>query len=1329
MQTLWTRAAQSTCICKCAFCRSTTALSRTTTSSALKRRIRFRDIFTVFYSTVLTSAAVADAYRKDARRKEWEKAIQAAKEEVAAIEEQQRRRIASLSLGFGESLETTPPTEKTWLIENTWDKVFQSATNKSKERELLGFQGLVGPPLCTLRGLSIDEIREILSDPAIIRLNNGTSDATFNPAIWSRPSRLRPYGLKQVKRAEWSVRKLAYQFLLSCEEDSSQRQVEADQQTSQSHSTSTTEQTILDKISICERALKFIISSPRDPLLWLRMRSPRVPSYNRQIDHDAASINDRLLELFQSFKESGTGIDTLLRSISTLLLFAPNPPDVHFYNMLIIGLCQLQQMTDVHAVIESMRECSVRPNAITLSAMLHYYTVTQKETDFRRLTREMDGLQGGLFKEHPSKGIPSGLVDRYRTYEYSRKETAIEAQDEELLYDQPRFSYLTPDGRYPLERGSTMKVIGTARMGILDGTVYNALISGSLELGLLGQAMRYYSQMISDGFRPERPLLESILKHCTRNRDWDAGVAVWKQLCSLAEGISRIVLGLMLTLCRACENHIEYGKVFDYGVQKGLIASASLAFPSDVAGGLTSDMLDTNELIAFPRQPYLQWCIARDSLERAVELLAYQVAITALDLAAIDIDSRKKSVSFKIYQRIMGLYQDSPAAITQRKAKRGGQGAFDSSKADTARPVLQAACFTVSNAQSEVTGQCWTRIDPLLGNDESQKSLPNPLGGKTPSSEDSMSQKALAQSYDTVVLLPETDEVRGSAVDNIRDSETPLRDGKAQDASVKLHAETESLAEVKLKQPVLRLPKATKLAKESDNPSTITWDWTQTTLEEQKFESQMVQTPSPVLQSLTSEHGQRPQRQHKLQPSVWGPVEIPVEGQAGQIVGAQKPSQSLLAFRQQGSHSSDSLPSKSSVSALVEWDYESESLSNEENTHEFLEMEQPMVGCFRPLQRREEVEVLQSRIGKSEKDREYTGRAYYRNLANDGTLTSEPTQTEQLDENVWEEGEVEKLLQVEQPFLRHLRKDTTQTSNSGIQSPLVIVYRKKSLNVERHSIEKHTVKSLYLPRIKDDTRPETGQHEVPSPAEQSTRKQLANDVPQAVECNNHSVTRNARNRRRKLKKRGGKLRMKDDFITMDLESEDSAHLFRNSFSPDNIACSARREIQVLDSEQAIQESSWRTQTTSAKGERVVHGRSVQWRSVLEQPQLSHPTRFSSASERDPRPTRMDDETPNAQQEAQQPLLATVRRFVIVGDADNECRPISVSRDCQRINNVGDVSASGEGSEPAGGKVEDADSTERAQSSVLGAFKKVRKAWYKKIKAQTPIDTHIVDKTL
>lgn len=1294
MQTLWTRTAQSTCVCKCAFCRSTIALSRTTTSSALKRRIRFRDIFTVFYSTVLTSAAVADAYRKDARRKEWERVIQAAKEEVAAIEEHQRRRIASLSLDFSESSEATPPPKKTWLIENTWDKVFQSATNKSKERELLGFQDLVGPPLCTLRGISTDEIRELLSDPAIIHLNNGTSDGNSNSAIWSRPSRLRPYGLKQIKRAEWSVRKLAYQFLLSCEEDSSRRQVEADQQVSQSHSTSTTKQTILDRISTCKRALEFIISSPRDPLLWFRMRSPRVPSYKRQIDHDAASINDRLLKLFKSFEDSGTGIDTLLRSISTLLLFAPNPPDVHCYNMLIIGLCQLQQMTDVHAVIESMRECSVRPNAITLSAMLHYYTITQKETEFRRLTRQINGSQGGLFNEHPNRVIPSGLVDRYRTYDYSRKHTAIEAQDEELLFDQPRYSYSTPDGRYPLERDSTIKVVGTARMGLLDGTVYNALISGSLELGLLGQAMRYYSQMISDGFRPELSLLESILKHCTRNRDWDAGVAVWKQFCRLAEGIDRITIGHMLTLRHACGNYIEYGQVFDHGVQKGLIPSASTAFPSDDAVRLTSNMLDTNDLVAFPRQPYLQWCIVRKSLGWAVELLACQIAITALDLAAIEIYAREKSGGWRVYREYMKQYRysHSPAEIFLRRTMPGGQGVFSSSKADTAKPAPQASCLSVSNAQSEVADQCWTKFDPSLGNEKSQKMLHSPLGGETSSSEDSMSQTALAHSYDALVLSPEIEEVQGSVVDDIRHSETPSIDREALNASIKLHADTEPLTEEKLKEPAVQLLKATKLAKEPDNPSTITWGRTQTTLEEENAESQLVQKPSSILRKSVSEDGLRPQRQQELQRSARGPVKLPSKGQAEQIAEAHKLRQSFLASVEQGSHSSDSLPSNFSVSALIELDRGFECLSDEKDAHEFLEKVQPMVGCVRPLERREGFQVTRSRIAESEENREYTSRSYYRKLCDDGTVTSNSTQTERSEENQREGGDVKDILPVERPFLRHLWEDTTQTSSSSTQPPLAAVYRVKISKIKQHSTAKHANRSLFPKNIKDEARPENEQYMEPSPIEKSPRKQLVNKLSQAFDTNNPSTIMHARHRKRTLKGRGGKP------IVISPEIGNSAHLPLNSFPPNKFSCSTRRVTQALNPEEEEQESSWSPQSISAERKRSGHGQSVQW-SVLEEPELSRPTRLSLASERDPRPARTDEETPNVRKEAQMPLLAPFRRLEIVSDTNSGSRPTSVIPDCQRIDSVDDATASGDGPKSACGEVENAYSEDRAQSPV------------------------------
>lgn len=1305
MQTLWTRAAQSTCICKCAFCRSTTALSRTTTSSALKRRIRFRDIFTVFYSTVLTSAAVADAYRKDARKKNWEGVIQAAKEEVAAIEEQQRRRIALLSLGFGETSEAAPSVEKTWLIENTWDKVFQSATNKCKARELLGFQDVVGPPLRTLRGLSAEEIRELLSDPAITRLNNGTSDADFHPAKWSRPSRLRPYSLKQVKRAEWSVRKLAYHFLLSCEEESPQWQVKADQKANESHSTSAIKQTILDRISTCERALKFIIGSPRDPLLWMRMRSPKVPSYARQIDHDAASLNDRLLGLFQSFEDSGTGSDNLLRSISTLLLFAPNPPDVHFYNMLIIGLCQMQQMTNVHAVIESMRECLVRPNATTLSAMLHYYAITQNKTDFRRLTGEMKGLQGGLFKEHPSRGIPPGLRDRYRTYEYSMRETAIEARDEELLYDQPRCSYLTPDGRYPLERGSTVRIVGTARMGLLDGRVYNALIDGSLELGLAGQAMYYYSQMISDGFRPERSLLESILKHSTRIGDWDAGVAVWKQLCRLAGGIDRIAIGLMLTLCHTCGNHIEYGQVFDYGIHKGLIPSASSAIPGEVTIGLTSNTLDTKDSIAFSLQPCSQWCIARDTLERAVELLAYQIAIVALDLATIDIDARWKSVGFSVYRRIKRLYRNSPAAISRRRAKPGGRGVFEDPKANSARPALQASCLTVSNAQSEVIDQACIRSDPSLGN---EKMLPSPLSGKVSSSTNSTPQKTLAELYSAIVLSPGVDEVQDSAFDDVRDPESPFIDGEAWNVSIKSHAANKPLIEE-----MLGGPKS--------------WDRTQTTLEEQEAQSQLMKKPPPILQ--VSEDGQRPKWQHKLQPSARVPVTSSVKDQIGKTVEAQDSKQSFLALVEQGTDPSDLLTSSSSISALIEWDHGSECLSNEESALELMRREQPLVGRLPPSERREVIQAIRCSTAENEDDREYTWRSYHRKLGNDGTLTSESTQTERSDENGQEGGEIEKLLPVDQPLLSHLREDTTQTSHSSTQPLLATMYREKPSNIDQHSTGKHTNTSLLSRRITDITRLKNGQYDEPSPAQKPQQKMVADELPRALGCNNHSTIRDARQHRRTLKGRKGKPRMSGESVIVSLELGESARLPHNSFLANKVYCSARRETQASNPEQGKQGSSWSPQSPTAKRKRSGHDGSVQWRSVLEEPDLSHPSRVACAPDRDPQDTRTNDEAPIAPKETPQPLLTKVRKRTTIVDTGNTSHPNPVFRDHQKTDKVSTSSASVKGFEPAWAEVENAASTGEAQSPVLGAFKKVRKAWYKKIKASPPMNTPIVDKAL
>ncbi|MCJ1246440.1 hypothetical protein MMC30_003647 [Trapelia coarctata] len=100
MQTVWSRATQLRSTCRCPSCISapTATVTRRCTTGTLPKRIRFGDVFTVFYSSVLATAAVADAEWKDAKRRDLDVAIEKATEDLKATEREQERRIQRVLL-------------------------------------------------------------------------------------------------------------------------------------------------------------------------------------------------------------------------------------------------------------------------------------------------------------------------------------------------------------------------------------------------------------------------------------------------------------------------------------------------------------------------------------------------------------------------------------------------------------------------------------------------------------------------------------------------------------------------------------------------------------------------------------------------------------------------------------------------------------------------------------------------------------------------------------------------------------------------------------------------------------------------------------------------------------------------------------------------------------------------------------------------------------------------------------------------------------------------------------------------------------------------------
>lgn len=675
MRTLWHRAAQTRSTCNCTLCHSAApALSRRTTSANVKRRIRFNDVFTVFYSSILASAAIADVGWKEAKTKKWQKLIEEARNDLKALEDQQQERIAAvLTLG-----DLAVPIQVP--AKDSWPETFAWAAKEWDKRKAIGFQDLKGPPLSLLESLSTTEIEELVLDRYIARLNS--KDGYH---LWYTKDTRRKLSIKKVKTLEWSIRKLAHRLILSCLEREELPQSDRGDlevySSPRQHFAGMDSDQLKTKLEQCAQRLSFLARHSSNTEYWYRFESPKAPTYScwSKVGPERADpLITKLYNIFNSSCRHTMGKDTLVASICSTLLTSNVPPDVHTYNLLIIRLTRLKQMDDVKAVIASMYECHIRPNEVTLCALLHYYTITNNSIAFLRLLGKMEGRSGGLRLANAATKIIQVFADRYQPHIRSQENPVPIREEEEDYYYELEGYRFRPQGHQSLaECHGTRKVVETARMMIIDRAVYGALIHAALKFLDPSRAMAFYRQMLTDGWQAGKRELGEILRHYCKKLEWHDALAVWQEICKLPQGADTTALRRMLHLCGRREKHVEFGELLDYGVRHQLIPSTVWSFLA--RGGDIGIMLHSADGLMSAKQLAIPITIARDSIERGLELLGYRIAKTALDLAEIrfSLPIHFDGMELKLYLRIMELHQNSPARSTYTARSVALQGLQD----------------------------------------------------------------------------------------------------------------------------------------------------------------------------------------------------------------------------------------------------------------------------------------------------------------------------------------------------------------------------------------------------------------------------------------------------------------------------------------------------------------------------------------------------------------------------------------------------------------------------------------------------------------------------
>lgn len=583
---------------------------------------------TIFYSTVFAAAAVLDSKRKDARRKDWDKRIREAKEDLRTLDEQQQRRLEALSSNADDIGKLIK--EGRWF----WEDVFDWADRETQHRERLGFKDWKGIRLSVLESLSTYEIEEALRhDMLLLHQDDNSNDySTSQKGVIS---------MKKLKTLEWSIAKLAYQILqhLSIGKKARDSQSVVSEQLPQDDRRK--ELDLSKEIQQTNQRLYELSKLSQGRGDFEGFMSPHAPMYSSSsiIDHEKlASLNTSLHNLFQTFRREVENMDSLIAKVCYRLLVSDVPPDVHTYTLLATKFSSLEQYDLVKIILASAAECRVRPNTALMNASLNYYVSVKDIQGFKTLVSQMKGFDGGLILAHPDKRITRATRGRYRFYSRLKRGSPQYIKSSEDC--RPRIDMFLEKihGRNLFPR--KVKIIQRSPR---NEDVYGALIRGALKLFGDKQGMSYYIKMISEGFQPTLALLTSILQSCCFRKEWKAGSLVWCQIQELAPGPDESAYWWMLRLCQRCKKRGTFLSVLSEGANRGILPGRVYQF-RDLIDSLDVDgLIESVTALIRLYQPLgheKPLSEKRERFEKLLALIGDRMASTARRLGHIELRLR-----------------------------------------------------------------------------------------------------------------------------------------------------------------------------------------------------------------------------------------------------------------------------------------------------------------------------------------------------------------------------------------------------------------------------------------------------------------------------------------------------------------------------------------------------------------------------------------------------------------------------------------------------------------------------------------------------------------
>lgn len=519
MQTLWTRVAQTRTACRCSQCLpALQATSRRATVAATQRVPKYITSSTLWYSGVFAVAATYDASRKMRRREEWERVIAEAQDELevveATIEQNTRAEIVE------ETVEKNIEDQQNDIVKST---ATSETTNETTNDPKLSYDGDV---LDISRELERHLDTTISTIPARINGENANKPILLDQVPF-KPFHMAPQSIyadalqkQRLATKCWSGKKLELVEMcmdllqLKAFAEINERGLLADAKAcvpdEYARFFALDRLKLAGMYNVCVSDLKRLKNSRWDEYAAYSRSYNGTPlcRYEQDAagDHLATTreLNHSLRQLFKRHNSSEPDDDAPLSTAELLakvwynVHVSPAPPNIDTFNILILGFARAREPAQARNVISALHLCHVRPNEVTLSAILRFFTATRDARAFSLWFGYVRGWYDGLSLARPDVVVNRAARDR--------------------LVD------FRPPG------AALGKVV---QLPTPTPMVFGAIVRGVLHFDGFAAAWDTCRGMRPEGWQLNMSGWAPLLKDCARRADATAGFAIWDEILRL----------------------------------------------------------------------------------------------------------------------------------------------------------------------------------------------------------------------------------------------------------------------------------------------------------------------------------------------------------------------------------------------------------------------------------------------------------------------------------------------------------------------------------------------------------------------------------------------------------------------------------------------------------------------------------------------------------------------------------------------------------------------------------------------------------------------------